>query len=82
MTQNGQQKNFGMKNRIQDLITTAKRTNHAPTTNGYKPSAPPSTLIKSHGTGHRRRSRRSGAKQTTKSTNQTTTSPSPAAWKT
>jgi hypothetical protein len=26
-------------------------TNHAPTTNGYKPSAPPSTLIKSHGTG-------------------------------
>jgi hypothetical protein len=26
-------------------------TNHAPTSNGYKPSAPLSTLIKRHGTG-------------------------------
>jgi hypothetical protein len=51
LTQNGQQKIFGLKNLIQDLITTAKMMNHAPTTNGYKPSAPPSTLIKSHGTG-------------------------------
>ena len=33
MTQNGQQKNFGLKNLIQDLITTAEMTNHAPTTN-------------------------------------------------
>jgi hypothetical protein len=33
MTQNGQQKNFGKKNLIQDLITTAEMTNHAPTTN-------------------------------------------------
>jgi hypothetical protein len=33
MTQNGQQKNFGLKNLIQDLITTAEMMNHAPTTN-------------------------------------------------
>jgi hypothetical protein len=33
MTQNGQQKNFGLKNLFQDLINTAEMTNHAPTTN-------------------------------------------------